>query len=73
MEAMVSGDANLALYEMQYLESLYSKCNVYGNICDGMDPTSDESLSNAGDFVTIRKTPSSLKFVKDWIDNVANI
>jgi hypothetical protein len=73
MEAMVSRDANLALYEMQYLERLYSKRDVYENLCDGMDPTSDESLSNAGGFVTIRKTQSSVQFVKEWIDNVANI
>jgi hypothetical protein len=73
MEAMASRDANLALYEMQYLERQYSKRDVYENLCDGMDPTSDKSLSNAGGFVTIRKTPSSVKFVKEWIDNVANI
>jgi hypothetical protein len=73
METMVSRNANLALYEMQYLERLYSKRDVYENLCDGMDPASDESFSNAGGFVTVRKTPSSVKFVKEWIDNVANI
>jgi hypothetical protein len=73
MEAMVRRDANLALYEMQYLERQYSKRYVYETLCDGMDPASDESLSNAGGFVTIRKTPSSVKFVQEWMDHVANI
>jgi hypothetical protein len=73
MDTMVSRDANLALYETQYFERLFSKRDVYEKLCEGMDPTSDESLSSAGSFVTIRKTQSSVQFVKEWIDNVADI
>jgi len=48
METMRERDANLALYEMPYLERQCSKRDIYQHYCPGLDPITDESLQCAG-------------------------
>ena len=72
LESMADRSANLALYEMQYLERQYCKGDVYRELCPNVNPETDESLSNAGGFVVLRKAPGTVEFVKQWQHFVQN-
>jgi hypothetical protein len=70
--AMVLSNANLGLWEMDFLNSDYTKRAVYEAYCPKTNPVTDPTYQHAAGLVYVRKSPGVVQFVKKWKEAVSN-
>lgn len=72
LETMVEEEANLALYQLPYLEQEWTKRDVYEHYCPFLNIEHDKSGQYAGGHLILRKSDATLRLVQDWIDAIQN-
>jgi len=70
LESMVEWNANLALYQMPFLEQEWTKRDVYEAFCPSLNIEEDKSGQYAGGHSIWRRDKATLKLVQDWVDAI---
>ena len=72
LETMLEWNANLALYQLPYLEQEWTKRDVYEIFCPTRSIESDKSGQYAGGHLILRKDAATVKFIQEWTHAMRN-
>jgi hypothetical protein len=74
LETMVEpeSNANLALYQLDFLEQEWTKRDVYEEFCPTRNIETDKSGQYAAPHLILRKSKATVRFIQEWIQVMRN-